>query len=113
MALKSNPMVQRLVQSGEAQVTRLVQLVLSNEKFVSSVQSVVQTTLSAKGTFDKSVRAALGAMSLTTTADRDLLRERLGALEAVVSRLDQRVGQLDQAPAPKPRAKPRSKLTSA
>jgi hypothetical protein len=109
-SLKGNPVVQRLVQSGEAQVTKVVQLVLANETFLSTIQSVVQTSLAAKGTFDKSVRAALGAMSLPSQRDLDALSDRLGALESSVGQLHEQLGALTSKAAPKPkrRAKARS-----
>ena len=109
-SLKSNPVVQRLVQSGEAQVTRVVQAVLANEAFLGTVQSLVQTSLAAKGSFDKSLRAALGAMNLPSRTDLEALGERVGALEALVSELDARVSA-QSAKAPKPKRRPRASAT--
>jgi hypothetical protein len=110
-SLKSNPVVQRLVQSGEAQVTRVVQLVLANEAFLGTVQSLVQTSLAAKGSFDKSLRAALGAMNLPTRTDLEALGERVGALEALVSDLDAKLSAPAAKSAPKPKRRPRASAT--
>jgi len=94
MALKSNPVVKRLVQTGEAQVGKVVQQVLANEKFVSGIQTVVQTTLTAKGAFDRNIRMALSAMNLPSTQDLEVIRNKVGELEAVLVKLDEKVTQL-------------------
>lgn len=94
MALKSNPVVKRLVQTGEAQVGKIVQQVLANEKFVTGIQKVVQTTLGAKGAFDRNIRVALSAMNLPSTQDLEIIRNKVGELEAVLVKLDEKVNQL-------------------
>ena len=94
MALNSNPVVKRLVQTGEAQVGKIVQQVLANEKFVAGIQTVVQTTLTAKGAFDRNIRTALSAMNLPSTQDLEQLRNKVGELEVVLVKLDEKVNQL-------------------
>jgi hypothetical protein len=108
-SLKGNPVVQRLVQTGEAQVTKVVQLVLANETFLSTVQSVVQTSLAAKGTFDKSLRAALGAMNLPSQRDLDALGDRLSSLEASVGQLHEQLAALATRPASKPKRRAKAR----
>jgi polyhydroxyalkanoate synthesis regulator phasin len=93
-SLKSNPMVKRLVETGEAQASKLVQQILSNEKFVSSIQSVVQTTLTAKGAFDRNIRAALGAMNLPSAGDLEQIRGKVSDLESLLAQLDDKVSLL-------------------
>lgn len=93
-SFQSNPVVKKLVESGEAQVGKIVQQVLSNEKFVSTVQTVVQKTLTAKGTLDRNVRMALSAMNLPSTGDLDQIRNKISELEALLSKLDDKVTQL-------------------
>ena len=110
-SLESNPVVQRLVQSGEAQVTKVVQLVLANQAFLSAVQSIVQTSLSAKGTFDKSVRAALGAMSVPSRADVAARGDRVSALEGLVSQLEEQLAAVEPKPAPKDKRRTRAGTT--
>jgi len=67
--LKNNPMVKRLVETGEERVGKLAQALLSNERFVTAIQTLIQRTLSAKGVLDKSLRSALAAMNLPSTED--------------------------------------------
>lgn len=92
--LKSNPVVKKLVATGEQQVGKIVQQVLANEKFVAGIQTVVQTTLTAKGAFDKNVRAALSAMNLPSTDDLEQLRTKVSELEAMLVKVDEKVSQL-------------------
>ncbi len=94
MALKSNPVVKRLVQTGEAQVGKIVQQVLANEKFVAGIQTVVQTTLTAKGAFDRNIRMALSAMNLPSIADVENLKKKLDELEETIQRLEESVTKL-------------------
>jgi hypothetical protein len=111
-SLKSNPVVKKLMETGEAQVGKVVQQVLSNEKFVTTVQAVVQTTLQAKGTFDKSVQAALSAMNLPTREDVEGLQAKVADLEALLTRLDEKVSRLVEEPK-KEKAEKKSKNASA
>ena len=94
MALKSNPLVKKWVATGEAQVGKLAQQILANEKFVTGIQTVVQKTLGAKGAFDRNIRVALSAMNLPSTQDLEQLRGKVSELEAVLVKLDEKVGQL-------------------
>jgi len=94
---RSRNLVQRVMEAGEAQVDRVVGQLLSNEKFVSAVQSVVATTLAAKGTLDKSLRGALATMNLPSTADVAELGRRLDRLERVLAELDEKLGRLEAA----------------
>ena len=62
--LKNNPVMKKLVETGEERIGKIAQQLLSNEKFVATIQTLVSRTLSAKGTLDKSLRSALSAMNL-------------------------------------------------
>lgn len=92
--LKNNPMMKKLVQTGEERVGKLAQQLLSNERFVAAVQTIVSRTLSAKGTLDKSLRTALGAMNLPSTGDLEILREKVDDLERLLSNVEAKVDQL-------------------
>jgi hypothetical protein len=94
--LKENPVVKKMVALGEEQVGRLAQQLLSNERFVSAVQTLVGNTLRAKGIMDKNLRLALSAMNLPATADVEALKTKLEDLEDVISRLDDGVQRLAQ-----------------
>jgi len=92
--LKNNPVMKKLVATGEERVGKLAQQLLSNERFVSAVQTIVSRSLSAKGTLDKSLRTALGAMNLPSTGDLEILREKVDDLERLLSNVEAKVDQL-------------------
>jgi len=89
--LKDNPVMKRLVATGEERVGKLVQQLMSNERFVSGVQAMVTKALSAKGTVDKSLKAALAAMNLPSSSELEQLREKLERLEAAIAELEEKV----------------------
>jgi hypothetical protein len=90
--LKDNPVMKKLVETGEERIGKIAQQLLSNEKFVLAVQSIVSRTLAAKGTLDKSLRSALAAMNLPSTADLEVLRSKVDDLERLLSSVE---GKLD------------------
>ncbi|HYR55890.1 MAG TPA: hypothetical protein VEM39_07215 [Myxococcaceae bacterium] len=96
--LKNNPMMKRLVQSGEERVGRIAQQLLSNEKFLAALQTLVSRSLAAKGTLDKSLRAALAAMNLPSTADLEALSRKVDDVEQLLSSVEAKV---DAALSPK------------
>ena len=94
MALRDNPVMKRLVETGEERIGKLAQQLLSNEKFVSTIQTLVTRSLAAKGTLDKSLRSALAAMNLPSTADLELLRGKVEDLERLLSSIESKVDAL-------------------
>ena len=95
--LKDNPVMKKLVETGEERVGKLAQQLLSNEKFVATVQTLVSRSLAAKGTLDKSLRSALSAMNLPSTADLELLRTKVDDLEQLLGKVEGKVDTLIQA----------------
>jgi len=91
-------MMKRLVQSGEERVGRIAQQLLSNEKFLAALQTLVSRSLAAKGTLDKSLRAALAAMNLPSTADLEALSRKVDDVEQLLSSVEAKV---DAALSPK------------
>ncbi len=92
--LKNNPVMKKLVETGEERVGKIAQQLLSNERFVGAIQLIVSRTLAAKGTVDKSIRSALSAMNLPSTADLDLLRSKVDDLERMLSSVEGKVDTL-------------------
>jgi hypothetical protein len=95
--LKDNPMMKKLVATGEERIGKLVQQLMSNEKFVAGIQTIVSRGLSAKGTVDKSIRTALSAMNLPSTADLETLREKIDEVEKLLGTLEGKIDQLADA----------------
>jgi hypothetical protein len=92
--LKNNPVVKRLVETGEERVGKLASTLLSNEAFVSTVQSLVSKSLAAKGSVDKSLRGALSAMNLPSSADVESLRAKVEDLERLLTSVEKKVDAL-------------------
>lgn len=95
--LKDNPMMKKLVATGEERIGKVVQQLMSNEKFVSGIQTMVTKALSAKGVLDKSIRSALSAMNLPSTDDLEVLQEKVNELEKVLASLEDKIDSLADA----------------
>jgi len=94
--LKNNPVVKKLVESGEVRIGKLAQQLLSNERFVGAVQAIVSRTIQAKGSLDKSLRTALSAMNLPSTGDLELLKAKVEELERLLSSVETKLDALAQ-----------------
>ncbi|HEY8211102.1 MAG TPA: hypothetical protein VIG99_26645 [Myxococcaceae bacterium] len=92
--LKNNPVVKKLVESGEVRIGKLAQQLLSNEKFVGAVQTIVGRTLQAKGSLDKSLRSALSAMNLPSTGDVEALKSKVEELERLLTSVESKLDAL-------------------
>ncbi|HVG58036.1 MAG TPA: hypothetical protein VNA24_05735 [Hyalangium sp.] len=95
--LKDNPVMKKLVETGEERLGKLAQQLLSNEKFVAMVQGLVSRSLAAKGTLDAALRTALSAMNLPSTADVELLRAKVDDLEKLLASVESKVDTLVSA----------------
>jgi hypothetical protein len=91
--LKNNPVVKKLVETGEERVGKLAQALLSNERFVTALQSLVQRSLTAKGLLDKSLRTALAAMNLPSSEDVESLRRKVTEIETMLGRIEAKLGE--------------------
>src|SRR3954467_6403048 len=94
MAFKDNPVMKRLGGTGEKRRGQIAQQLLSNEKFVGTVQSIVSRSLAAKGTLDKSLRSALSAMNLPSTADLEILKDKVEELERMLGSVESKIDKL-------------------
>jgi hypothetical protein len=91
-----NPAVKKALAMGEERMGRLVTQLLSNEKVMHGVQSVVSSALNAKSTFDRGVKTAMQVVNLPSTEDVDELRRKLSELESVVDDLAAKLEKDDQ-----------------
>jgi hypothetical protein len=92
--LKDNPVMKKLVETGEERIGKIAQALLSNEKFVAMVQGLVSRSLAAKGTLDTALRTALSAMNLPSTGDLELLRSKVDDLEKLLASVESKVDTL-------------------
>jgi hypothetical protein len=92
--LKDNPVMKKLVETGEERIGRVAQQLLSNEKFVAAVQALVSRSLAAKGTLDGALKSALGAMNIPSSADIEALRGKVDDLERLLASVEGKVDAL-------------------
>ncbi|HZZ83087.1 MAG TPA: hypothetical protein VFE30_01000 [Anaeromyxobacteraceae bacterium] len=88
-----NPTVKKALEAGEERVGKLVTQLLSNERVVSGLQSMVASALTAKSVVDRGVKRTLQAVNLPSTEDVDELRRKLSDLESMLDQLAERVDQ--------------------
>ena len=91
---KNNSVVKKLVETGEERIGKIAQQLLSNERFVTAIQTIVSRTLAAKGSLDKSLRSALAAMNLPSTADVEVLRGKVDELERLLASIESKVDSI-------------------
>ena len=91
--LMKSPTVKRALAAGEERVGKLVTQLLSSERVMHGVQTVVASALNAKSTFDRGVKTAMQAVNLPTTDDVAELRRKLSELEGLIDGLAARVGE--------------------
>lgn len=92
--LKNNSVMKKLMETGEERMGKLAQQLLSNDKFVGAVQAIVSRSLAAKGTVDRSLRTALAAMNLPSSADVDSLRAKVEDVERLLASVETKVDEL-------------------
>jgi hypothetical protein len=89
--LMRSPAVKRALAAGEERMGKLVTQILSSERVMHGVQTVVASALNAKSTFDSGVKTAMQAVNLPTTDDVAELRRKLSELEGLIDGLAARV----------------------
>ena len=94
--LLKNPAVKRALSAGEEHMGKLVTQLLSSERVMHRVQTVVASALTAKSTFDRGLRTAMSAVSLPSTEEVEELRRKLAELETM---LDGLAAKVERAPA--------------
>ena len=93
--LLKNPAVKRALSAGEEHMGKLVTQLLSSERVMHRVQTVVASALTAKSTFDRGLRTAMSAVSLPSTEEVEELRRKLAELETM---LDGLAAKVERAP---------------
>ncbi len=92
-AILNHPAVKKARAAGEERVGKAVASLLSNERVIGGIQSLVATASHARETLESGVRRTLHAVNLPSTDDVEELKRKLGELETMVDRLAARVGQ--------------------
>src|SRR5262249_11894103 len=59
--MKNNPLVKRALAAGEERMSKIASQLLSNPRFVTGIQTIVSSALTAKGVLDKQLKRILEA----------------------------------------------------
>ena len=102
-AMADNAVFKKILATGEEQFGKIAAQLVSNEKFVASLQVAVTRALEAKGSFDRQVSSTLAAMHVPTTHDVAKLNDRLEELERIFEGLSTKVDSIMEKLDEKPR----------
>ncbi len=96
--LRENAMFKKMIATGEERMSKIASQLLSNEKFMGALQKAVSAALEAKGTVEKGVQTALGAMNIPTAGDVRKLEGKIEELEKVFESLTSKITELQKKP---------------
>ncbi len=98
--LRENAMFKKMIATGEERMSKIASQLLSNEKFMGALQKTVSAALEAKGTVEKGVQTALGAMNIPTAGDVRKLEGKIEELEKVFEGLSAKIAELQKKEQP-------------
>ncbi len=96
MSLRDNPLLKKMIATGEERMSKVAANLLTNEKLMGAVQKTFSAALEAKGTMEKSVQAALSTLNVPTASDVKKLEGKLEELEKVFESLSNRIADLQK-----------------
>jgi polyhydroxyalkanoate synthesis regulator phasin len=102
MSLRDNPMLKKMIATGEERMTKLATNLLSNEKVMGALQKTVSTALEAKGLVERNVQTALSTMNIPTAGDVKKLEGKIEELERVFEALSTKISELQKHDAAAP-----------
>ncbi len=96
-SMRNHPLVRKALAAGEERFGRAVSQLLSSERVVNGLQSLVSSAFQARETFERGVRRTLAAVNLPTSDDVEDLKRRLVELESILDDLAAQVERTDGA----------------
>jgi hypothetical protein len=94
--LRENPVLKKMIATGEERMSKLASNLLSNEKLMGALQKTVSAAMDAKGSVEKGVQTALSTMNIPTTGDVRKLEGKIEELEKVFEGLSSRIAELQK-----------------
>ena len=88
--------IQTILSLGEERLGEVVNQLLSNERFVSAVQSAISGSLNAKRTVDKSITRFFGLINVPTLENVDQVRQKMAEVEEALTEIHERVKLIDE-----------------
>ena len=92
--LRDNPVLKKMIATGEEQVGKLASQLLSNEAFMAALQKTVNAAIEAKGIALRNVQIALAGLNVPTAEDVKKLEGKIEDLERVFETLSTRITEL-------------------
>jgi len=96
MSLRENPLLKKMIATGEERMSKLAANLLTNEKLMGVVQKTFSAALDAKGLVEKNLQAALSTLNVPTANDVKKLEGKLEELEKVFESLSSRIAGLSK-----------------
>ena len=103
--LRDNPVVKKMIETGEQRVGQLATRLLSNETLMGALQKTVSAAMEAKGLVERNVQNVLSTMHIPTAGDVQRLQGKIEELERVFDSLSAKIAELQQREPP-PGAQP-------
>ncbi|HKC58999.1 MAG TPA: hypothetical protein VKB92_02855 [Myxococcales bacterium] len=103
--LRDNPVLKKMIATGEERVGKIATQLLSNEKLMGALQKTVSAALEAKGLVERNVQSVLSTMNIPTAGDVQRLQGKIEELERVFEGLSAKIAELQQREPP-PGAQP-------
>ncbi len=100
--LRDNPVLKRMIETGEQRVGKLATQLLSNDLLMGALQRTVSAALEAKGLVERNVQTVLSTMNIPTAGDVHRLQGKIEELERVFEGLSAKIAELQKKDAPQP-----------
>src|SRR5438094_5512552 len=102
--LRDNPVLKKMIETGEERVGKIATHLLSNEKLMGALQKTVSAALEAKGLVERNVQSVLSTMNIPSAADVQRWQGRIDEREGVSDALSSKITGLQKrgAAAPPP-----------
>src|SRR5438270_7984057 len=94
MALRENPMLKKMIATGEERMSKIAMQLLSNEKLMGALQRSISTAMDAKATVEKNTQALLSTFNIPTANDVKKLEGKIEELEKVFEGLANKIDEL-------------------
>jgi len=95
--LRDNPVLKKMIATGEERVGRIATQLLSNEMLMGALQKTVSAALEAKGLVERNVQSVLSTMNIPTAGDVQRLQGKIEELERVFEGLSAKIAELQKS----------------
>ena len=97
--IRDNPVLKKMIATGEEQVGKIASQLLNNEAFMAALQKTVSAAVEAKGIAMRNVQIALAGLNVPTAGDVKKLEGKIEELERVFEGLSAKIAELQKSEA--------------